>query len=62
MGQIFPKRPKPLPPVEDPALPGADSTGEKSVKLVLVGDSTVGKSSLIVNYYSQVFDERNESR
>ena len=32
----------------------------KEVKLVLVGDTTVGKSCLIVNYQQQVFSEDYE--
>ena len=41
-------------------LKGAAPTGPKDVKLVLVGDTTVGKSCLIVNYQQQVFSEDYE--
>ena len=36
------------------------ATGPKSVKLILVGDATVGKSCMIVNYQQQTFDENYE--
>ena len=42
------------------AATAAAHTGPKSIKLVLVGDTTVGKSCLIVNYQQQVFSEDYE--
>ena len=47
-------------PRHDPRLPVVDPNKPKSVKLVLVGDTTVGKSCLIVNYQQQVFSEDYE--
>lgn len=35
-------------------------TGPKQIKIVLVGDTTVGKSCLVINYQRQVFDDLYE--
>ena len=48
------------PPKEERRKRGPVHTGPKDVKLVLVGDTTVGKSCLIVNYQQQVFSEDYE--
>ena len=36
-----------------------ESSGIKTLKLVLVGDTAVGKSAMITNYLKNVFDEDN---
>ena len=41
-------------------IPRQKHTGPKSVKIVLVGDTAVGKSCLIINYMREVFDENYE--
>ena len=43
-----------------PTLPREPQTGPKSVKIVLVGDTAVGKSCLIINYMNEQFDENYE--
>ena len=57
MGSKICRRRRSIPPngdlQNDPSQP-------KEVKLVLVGDTTVGKSCLIVNYQQQVFSEDYE--
>ena len=46
------RRPRPPPP--------GPSDGPKEIKIVLVGETTVGKSCLIHNYKDQIFDENYE--
>lgn len=60
---IFFRKPKPGPIIpKEPVVNQNDPHANmpKSVKLVLVGDATVGKSCMIVNYQQQVFDENYE--
>ena len=48
----------------DPNNPNRGSnphpSGPKSVKIVLVGDTAVGKSALITNYMTETFDDKYE--
>ena len=39
---------------------GASADGKKHIKMVLVGDTAVGKSCLIVNYLKNEFSEEYE--
>lgn len=48
--------PKPA-PANKPAGGGGNQGGAKKLKLVLVGDTSVGKSALITNYLYNTFTE-----
>ena len=48
------------PPKSRPPRPPVDHKGPKKIKIVLVGDTSVGKSCLIKNYLENKFEENYE--
>ena len=58
------REPDPVPvPRPDPVpvqVPRPNPAGPKSLKLVLVGDTSVGKSALITNYLYNLFNDEYE--